>query len=69
MTRDEYIAASAASDSPLPIMLADGRMGLCCHHTDTEILVDAYTGNECEQIAVAFEAVRDIGGGCLVGLS
>jgi hypothetical protein len=50
MTRDEFLAFLDASNtaSPAPILMADGRMGLCNHWTATEILVDVYGLNHDE---------------------
>lgn len=66
MTKEEFL--NMQGDTPLPIKLADGRMGLCLHWTDTEILVDAYRGNDCEQIKVPFVSVVDAGGGACAEL-
>lgn len=64
MTKEEFLNLQGGPSS-LPIMLADGRMGLCNHWTETEILVDAYKGNDGEQIRVPFASIVDTGGGAL----
>ena len=64
MTYDEFMAIQ--THTPLPIMLADGRMGLCNHWTKAEILVDAYRGNEGEQIRIPFCRIMNMGGGALI---
>ena len=64
MTRDQFVEQQ--DNTPLPIKLLDGRMGLCCHWNDLEIIVDAYRGNDCEQINIPFSKVAAVGGGALI---
>ena len=64
MTRDQFVKHQ--DSRPLPVKLLDGRMGLCCHWNDTDIIVDAYRGNNCEQINVPFSKVRVVGDGALI---
>ena len=48
-------------------MMLDGRMGIAPHHSDTHAIVDAYHGNECEQLHVPFtDLMRLPGSGALV---
>jgi hypothetical protein len=60
MTRDEFLAL-CDHVSPLVIYLPDGRMGLCNHWTDTEVLVDAYRGSAVQQLRIPFAAITDVG--------
>lgn len=66
MNREEFEAID--SSNPLPILLADGRMGLCPHWNEEGVLVDAYSGNDVEQVLVPWNEIKDItkGGGGLV---
>ena len=66
MKHDEFVDLQLTS-GPLPIELADGRMGLVAHWTDEEALIDAYRGNEGEgeQIRLPFNKIRHLGGGAL----
>jgi hypothetical protein len=65
LTRESFLALANESHTPLPIRMADGRMGLCNHWTATHVLVDAYRGNEGEQVHVAYSSIVHVGGGAL----
>ena len=63
MTRDEFVALDAATP---PLLCLSGHMGLCPHHTDTEVLVDVYENNRLlETRPIRFEMIRKIGRGGL----
>lgn len=66
MTRTEFEELSLVSQTPLPIMLRDGRMGLVPYWTDTHAIVDAYRGNDCEQIFISWGDVEHVGNGALL---
>jgi hypothetical protein len=65
MTREEYLLFCENSSTSLPIMLANGRMGLCNHWTEIEILVDTYDEHR-ETIRVPFADVVHVSGGALM---
>ena len=59
MTRDEFVALDAATP---PLLCLSGHMGLCPHHTDTEVLVDVYENNRLlETRPIRFEMIRKAG--------
>jgi hypothetical protein len=66
MTYEEFFELAVASRTPLPIMLQDGRAGLCNHFTETDVTIDAYRGNQCEQLRLPYSSISDAGGGALV---
>jgi hypothetical protein len=66
MTRDEFLDLQPDTPTPLVIQLRDGRMGLCSHWTQTEIIVDAHPrANDSEQVRVPFSRVAHLGGSLL----
>jgi hypothetical protein len=66
MTRNEFLSLHTAV--ALPIVLADGRVGLCNHWTATEIVVDVYGdgSHAIETERVRFADVVTRGGGLAV---
>jgi hypothetical protein len=42
VTRAEFEDMCGDSETPLPIRMSDGRIGLCPHWTDEHVLVDVY---------------------------
>jgi hypothetical protein len=66
MTRNEFLSLHTVV--ALPIVLADGRVGLCNHWTATEIVVDVYGygSHAIETERVRFADVVARGGGLAV---
>ena len=67
MTREDFEKLSTASSAALPIELADGRVGLCSHWNETHVIVDAYRGNDSEQVHIPYEEITHLSGQSIYG--
>ena len=67
MTYEEFFELAIASNTPPPILLQDGRMGLCNHFTEDDVTVDVYEGTRSvQQIRFSYSSISDAGGGALI---
>lgn len=66
MTGQQFDSLSEQSETPLPILLADGRMGLCIARSNAEVLIDAYRGNDHCEVWLPLSQIAHVAGGALI---